>query len=298
MPRRRVVPESLRNGPFRGRDAIAAGLVTRDQLAGAGYRRLYRGVYLPADSPVDHLTMCTAATLLLPPGAALSHRSAAMLYAVNVLGREQPVEVTAAAGVRSQPGLRVVRSSLAPGELWRRGGLPVTCPVRTAVDLARQPDLRAAVVGLDAMLYRRLITPEKLRAYLAAPRPTRLAGVRTAGRALALARPFVESPMETLLRLEIVLDGLPEPVVQYEVRAGRFLARLDLAYPRIRLALEYDGDHHRERSVFRRDAVRLNQLRLLGWTVLRFTADDLLRNPGRMLAQIRAAVHSLTRNAA
>lgn len=298
MPRRTVVPESLRYEPFRGRDAIMAGLVTRDQLAGAGYQRLYRGVYLETGRRVDHLIMCKAAALLLPPDAALSHRSAAMLHTVNLLGRDQPVEATAPVGVRSRPGLRVVRSALAPDERWRRGGLPVTGPLRTAVDLARQPDLRSAVVGLDAMLYHRLITPEKVRARLAAPWPTRLAGVHGATRALTLARPFVESPMETLLRLEIVLDGLPEPLVQYEVRDGRFAARLDLAYPRIRLALEYDGDHHRERSVFRRDAVRLNQLRLMGWTVLRFTADDVLRNPTRMLAQIRAAVLTLTRNAA
>ena len=40
----------------------------------------------------------------------------------------------------------------------------------------------------------------------------------------------------------------------------------------------------------RHDAVRLNRLRLLGWTVLRFTADDVLRNPDRMVAQVRAAL--------
>lgn len=98
--------------------------------------------------------------------------------------------------------------------------------------------------------------------------------------------------MESRLRLDIVLAGLPEPVPQYEVfdSIGRLIGRLDLAYPDLKVALEYDGDHHRERDQFRRDAVRLNHLRLLGWTVLRFTADDLLRNRSRMLAQIRAVL--------
>jgi very-short-patch-repair endonuclease len=70
---------------------------------------------------------------------------------------------------------------------------------------------------------------------------------------------------------------------------GWLIARLDLAYRELRLGLEYDGDHHREREVFRRDAVRFNRLRLSGWTVLRFTADDVLRHPERVVKQVRVA---------
>jgi very-short-patch-repair endonuclease len=44
--------------------------------------------------------------------------------------------------------------------------------------------------------------------------------------------------------------------------------------PATRRVAEYDGDHHRDRTVFRRDIERLNALRALGWTVLRFTAAD------------------------
>jgi hypothetical protein len=146
------------------------------------------------------------------------------------------------------------------------------------------------VVGVDALLYRRVVRTDRIRAYVS-ERAT-WNGADAARRALALARPFVESPMETRLRLIAVLDGLPHPEVQYDVfdPDGRVVARLDLAYPRHRVALEYDGDHHRERDTFRRDAVRLNRLHLLGWVVLRFTADDVLRNPARTVAQIRAAL--------
>ena len=49
------------------------------------------------------------------------------------------------------------------------------------------------------------------------------------------------------------------------------------------------ADHNRERTTFARDAVRLNRLRLMGWTVLRFTADDVLRHAARVVAQVRAA---------
>jgi very-short-patch-repair endonuclease len=71
------------------------------------------------------------------------------------------------------------------------------------------------------------------------------------------------------------------------VDAIGFVARLDLAYPRFRIGIEYDGGHHRERAVFRRDVARLNRLRLCGWTVLRFTADDVLRHPQIVVEQVR-----------
>ena len=97
--------------------------------------------------------------------------------------------------------------------------------------------------------------------------------------------------METRMRLRLIDAGLPEPTVQHTVldSQGIFVARLDLAYERLRIGLEYDGDHHRERETFRRDAMRLNRLRLLGWTILRFNAADVLRFPDRMVAQVAAA---------
>jgi hypothetical protein len=276
--------------PFLGSAAVSAGLVTPTQLRGSRFQRLFRGVYLDRSATVDHLTLCRAATLLLPPGAALSHRSAAHLYNANVLAVGQPVEVTVPGGLRAQSGLRVVRSPLDPDDITRRSGMPVTAPLRTAFDLARGRDLVAAVVGLDALFFRQVVRPDRLRAYVTEHARWNRSGA--ARRALTLARPFVESPMETRLRLIAVLGGLPEPLVQYDVfdRDGRLVARLDLAYPKRRLALEYDGDHHRERDTFRRDAVRLNRLTLLGWTVLRFTADDVLRNPGKTLTVMRAAL--------
>ena len=210
-----------------------------------------------------------------------------MLHNAFVLGRDQPVEVNAETGLRSQPGLRVFRSPLPPADLVKRGGLPVTSALRTGFDLARGPDPVDAVVGVDALLYRRVVRPDALACYIEEHATWNRVGA--ARRALRLARTDVESPMESRLRVTVVLGGLPEPVVQYEVfDGGRFVARLDLAYPEYRVGLEYDGDHHRERDTFQRDAVRLNRLHLLGWTVLRFTADDVLRNPGRMLAQIRS----------
>ncbi len=62
---------------------------------------------------------------------------------------------------------------------------------------------------------------------------------------MRLADGLAESPQETRLRLRLHRSGLPPPVAQYEVRCdGRFVARVDLAWPEQRLALECDGAWH------------------------------------------------------
>lgn len=60
--------------------------------------------------------------------------------------------------------------------------------------------------------------------------------------ALPQIREGVESPRETVTRLALAGAGFPEPVVAHDVfQDGRFLGRVDLAYPKFRIAIEYDG---------------------------------------------------------
>jgi hypothetical protein len=293
MPRPALVPPPLRYKPFRGSAAVAACLLTKRQLAGPSWRRLFRDVYISAAVPVDQITMCLAAALLLPAGGALSHESAVIFYNVPALRfGPHPVRLSIPSECRlaRERGLVVHRVRLKPGDVVRRCGVPVSSPFRTAFDLGSGPDPVLAVVALDALLQQRVVRESDL-AQIAADR----AGSRGSRRfeaAARLARDEVESPMETRTRLILVMGGLPEPSVQCLVRnsAGAVVARLDLAYEELRIGIEYDGDHHREQDTFRRDAARHNRLRLLGWTVLRFTADDVLRNPARVVNQVRAAI--------
>jgi hypothetical protein len=116
-------------------------------------------------------------------------------------------------------------------------------------------------------------------------------GVRRLAYALALAATGAESLMETRLRLVLVRAGLPMPVLQHRVwdGAGTLVARLDLAYVESRLGIEYDGESHLAPDAVRRDLRRQNALRAVGWTLLRFTADDVLRHPTRTSVQVSAA---------
>src|SRR5260370_40996929 len=74
-------------------------------------------------------------------------------------------------------------------------------------------------------------------------------GIRRLRRALGLADPRSESPMETRLRLELIMARLPRPSVQSGLcdRGGNFIGRADPYYPDRRLGIEYDGGKHTRR---------------------------------------------------
>jgi hypothetical protein len=298
MPVPATVPRDLSYAPFRGSDAIRAGLLTFGQLRSRRWRRLFRDVYISREVPLDHQVWCLAAALLVDGRGAISGHSAALLYGVDVLARGAPVQVTVPLEGRlaATPGLAVVRSALEPGDVQQWAGVQTTTPLRTAFDIARRPPLFEAVVGIDAMLCAGLVTRNSLARFGA--ERERWPGVRQLDKVLFVCDGGAESPMESRLRLVLIAGGLPWPVTQHEVRLpdGSFVARLDLAYPRYRLGVEYEGDHHRSRSTYQRDLRRINALQMCGWTVLRFGAADVYRHPRRVIEAVRSALSTAARS--
>ena len=115
----------------------------------------------------------------------------------------------------------------------------------------------------------------------------------TAARALELVRPGAESRPETLLRLLLVDDGLPEAELNVAVysKDGEFLARVDMLYRAFRVAVEYDGDQHRpDQRQFDRDMGRLDDLAAQGWRVVRVGARSLFRDPQDAVNRVRRAL--------
>jgi len=96
--------------------------------------------------------------------------------------------------------------------------------------------------------------------------------------------------MESVLRWLLHAAGVPTPELQYVIRtvAGEF--RADLAWPELKVLVEFDGDVHRERGVFVRDLRRQNALVAAGWTVLRFSSADVLGRPDDVIAQVLRAL--------
>lgn len=170
----------------------------------------------------------------------------------------------------------------------RRGGMVITTPAQTFVDLAAEPGLVDLVVLGDSMVRAGAVTPDELVAVEARGRRR-----GPARRAAALVRAGVDSPMETRLRLLLVLAGLPEPVVNLAIHddSGRVRYRLDLGYPQVRIAVEYDGRQHAENTAqWRWDVRRREELEAEGWRLVVVLSGDVYREPARTLARVVAAL--------
>jgi very-short-patch-repair endonuclease len=284
MPRRQQVPDELKRGPFTVADAERVGF-SRFQLRSRNFRRLGRGAYewvgLAAD-PVGHLLALHAQ---LPPGCVFSGLTAARLHGIVDDGSTIEVTVPHGVSVHTRAGMSVRSAALEPRDVGACGPLPVTTPLRTCVDLARTLPLVDAVAAVDAALYLGRVTLPAFQASVAGL--PGFPGVAQARRVADLVEAGVESPMESRLRMVLVLSGLPRPRVQVELHdaAGRFLARPDLLYPTGRLAIEYDGDNHRERLVD--DNRRQNRLQRAGYTLLRYTAADVYGRSSAIIEDVR-----------
>jgi AbiEi antitoxin C-terminal domain/Protein of unknown function (DUF559) len=279
--------------PFVGSDAVACGLLTPEQLRGKRWRRVLRDVYVPRELPDSPRLRAAAVALVLPPGAAVSGRSAVWVHGGDVLRRGEALEVTVSreAWYLRRPGLVVRQAALPDDECELVDGLLVTTPARTAFDLARRPapgdrqQLTRAVVALDALAHLGCVRMPEVQAL--ADRHPGWRGIRRIGAVLALVEPRAESPMETTLRLVLVFGGLPRPEAQIEVvdRWGFVVGRIDMGYPAALLGIEYDGSVH-GRGRKRADDRRANLLREYGWTLLRYGDEDVLRYPTMIVQQV------------
>lgn len=254
MPGRRPVPPHLLTRPFTLAEAAAYG-VGPDVLRGARFWTPVRGVRA-AVQLADCLQVRCQALALLADGAAFSHLTAARLCDLPVprgaLG--EPLEITTAATRPRIAGVRAHQGDVG-ADVRDIGGLWVTSGARTWADLAPRLGLDDLVILGDAILRRGLAELVELTAWAA--RPGRR-GARRMRASIPLLEPRTDSPMETRLRLLIVRGGLPRPDANRDVVVdGAWLARPDLSYPGLRIAIEYDGDHHRtDRRQWQRDVGR------------------------------------------
>ncbi len=266
---------------------MAAGLLSPAQLRGPHVERVLRGVYRPARVPLTHAVLCQAAGLVAPPTARLTGRSLATVLGAALAGPADPVEMVVphSSGFRHE-GVTIRRSSAGPlGEgMWR--GIPVADSLRMAFDLSARYDLPTGTAHLDVVVRARLVDRQALGRWL---EHRYEADVRTARRACSLVDARAESIPESRLRVVLVLAGIAVAVQHEVVHGGRVVARVDLAVPELRVAIEYDGAWHALRTQLERDRRRSNALQAAGWTVVHVTAD-MLRDPAAVVAVVRAAL--------
>ncbi len=276
-------------GVFRGTEALAAGVVTKDQLRGPGVRRLFRDVYLPAGLGLTHQRRCEGAALLAPPEAVLTGRSAATVLGVELARAADPVEFAVDERYRFGPirGITVKRTDLTKEDWQDWNGIRIASPTRLGLDVAARADLRGAVADLDEVLRGGLIDRIALEKRLASCHEH---GVVRARQAVDLADPRAQSRPESELRVVLQLADLhPEPQVQVWDATGP-VCWLDLAFREWRVGVAYDGQWHALRLQLRKDRRMINRLQALDWEIVFVTADDLYRHPDTVVRTIQAAL--------
>jgi len=255
--------------PFTRRDLPALGLTRHELdallLSGAVVQPV-RGAYLDARLADDATARAGAVGLVLPVGAALAHRTAAWLHGIDPRGPgelQTPLDVECLVplgdSVPRRAGLVARQSALPASDVVTLSGVPVTTPERTALDLARYAKRFMALALLDAFAGAKLVTTEALAARL-----EELKGQRGVAQARTLTEwtdPAAESFGESWLRLRILDAGFPRPELQIWMRdeTGLGIYRLDLGWPHLKVAVEYDGEEfhtspeHRLRDMRRRE---------------------------------------------
>jgi hypothetical protein len=295
---RRDLNHSVLEHPFHGlravrrppgeHDGLSAGEAQRDRIERAALRfSVYMGSH-------EFLSHTTAAGLWGIPLPLLDDE------AIHVSVRA-PRRAPRGAGVRGHQLSERLSEVVEHPDL----GLRVTAPATTwglLGLLLRHPyDLVAAADGIVRV--DRVAGPRGFvkRPALAALRdleqaiPRKRKGVAALREALPRVRPGAASRPETWLRLTLCDAGLPEPETDVDVydESGEFLGCVDLAYQRYKVALEYEGDHHRtSREQWNRDLEKHAALTRAGWRVIRVTAGMLFVEPAPLIADVRAALHA------
>lgn len=273
--------------PFTRAAGLRSGLTVRE-LTGTGFRRLLHGVYIGAQVRPTVAVRTRAALLVSTPGSYASHHTAATLW-----GGWAPLTTsihlsTPTDGSRSERG-GIVSHRARPGvQPVRRDGVLVAPPVDVFLDLAASGcDLVDLVAVGDSLVGAEVVSVEEL---VGASARFRGAGCRRARRAARYVRAYVDSVMETRLRMLVVLAGLPEPEVCHVIRRedGSWLYRLDLCYRGLLIGIEYDGRQHVDNSAqWKRDIRRREELENLGWRMIVITSDGIYDDPAETLDRIR-----------
>lgn len=314
------LPDDL--GPrFTVRQARDAG-VSEGRLRRTDIDRPFHGVRvvtdaeLPAGLEVDcrgrtlgaaektHLARALAYAPRMTEDEFFSHITAAVILGIPLpygLVLRSPVHVSVfrphrlprSRGVRGHEAKR----SLAATAFDERTGLTVATPASVWASLGGVlVDPYDVVAAGDAVVRTwRVSSPLATLADLdAAVRAGRRVGINALRVALPRVRTDSASRPESWLRLTLVDHGLPEPVRNHEVHVdGDYLGCVDLAYPDLKIAVEYEGEHHLlDPEQWARDIARYDALRAAGWIVLQITKTDLFTAPRSVVQRVCAAIGS------
>lgn len=250
-------------------------LSTREWLvAFTGVYRLHASVPLPE-------TRMWAATLWLGPSLLLADEGAAWWWGAVP---EPPSTWTFVGHSRRRPpaDVRVVDAFVDPQDRWRHRGVPVLSrpwAVLRAAGARERARAGSGIALIDHAKQTRAVRQVDLQR--AFDRHPGCWGSSTLRTLLARTGDGAHSELERLAVSLLRRAGIGgfRPNLLVRLRDGGSV-EIDLAFPDRRIAIELDGyAFHSGATAFRRDLRRLNRLMADGWTVRRFTWDDVVGDP-------------------
>jgi very-short-patch-repair endonuclease len=271
--------------PFIGSEALAAGLVRKYDLRRT-FRAIFPDVYLAPSVDLTLARRARAAWLWSHREGVIAGLTASGLHGAKWIDDSLPTEVIWP-NARPPKGMRTYDYRLFADEYAEYDGMLVTTPARTAFDIGRRLRPGEAVARLDALGNAVALRVEDVIDLAARHRGAR--NLRRLEAALDRHDPGAESPQETWLRLLLVDNGFPRPQTQIPVSGphGRPRYFLDMGWEDPKIAVEYDGEHHRvDRPSYRKDIVRLEYLNSNEWVVIRVVAGD---RPAEIVRRVRSA---------
>jgi very-short-patch-repair endonuclease len=271
--------------PFIGTEALASGALTRYELR-RYYRAIMPNVYLDKRVEPTLYQRTVGAWLWSGREAVVAGLAASALHRADWIDDDSSVELIWR-NARVPAGVITRADSILAEEIQKLDGLAVTSPERTAFDIGRRGRLDDAVARLDALAQATDLKVSAVEELVSQRRNTR--GLRQLEAVLNLVDADAESPKETWLRLLVIRAGYPRPRTQIPVLSpdGRRWYYLDMGWENIKLAIEYDGDHHRTtRARFSYEIERAEDLHVLGWTVVKVAARH---QPASVLRRVQRA---------
>lgn len=256
--------------PFTTGQALTGGVPRRwlTQLAGAGLlRHPIKGCWVPAHVPDDTRTRVACLRLVTPPDAVIVDRHAGWLHGADMLLlpnehlRAQPIAMYLPSS-RGRLRNKLCDSgerTFTQEDIVEIGGVRVTTPLRTALDLGRQRWPEPALTALDALHRLGQFTVDELVHEI-----RRFRGMRWVT-TLRMIAPHTDgrsqSGGETVIRWRWIQLPIPPPEPQVEVRHRGRTAFIDVGDSAVRSGVEYNGvEWHTGEEQEEQDAVRADWL--------------------------------------
>ncbi len=275
--------------PFIGSEALVNGRVANKHQLRTRYRALYPDIYLPRGIEPTLRQRTVGAWLWTYGDGVICGLAASAMHGSRWIADDVPIELIWP-NARPARGLLTRRERLLDNEFEKVDGMWVATPARTAFDLGRRGSMEECIARVDALGNATGLDAEAVlevaRLHPGSPGSRRLPTV------FDLYDRGAESPKETWLRLLLIRANYPRPRTQIPVGGVDGWPRyfLDLGWDDIKLAVEYDGDHHRsDPAQFARDIVRMEHVHELGWQVVRVAKAN---RPAEVLDRVRRAWES------